>query len=201
MDSTQKNIKSRIVKAGRGRCIFSQDFAQYGTQNAVRLAFFRLVQEGLIIRVAQGIYWYPKIDKELGLGVLFPDTDTIAYAVAARDNARIVPDANAALNMLGFSTQVPANTVYLTSGVGRRINLQIGNGNSILFKHTSNGSLFAYKSKLMLLLVLSIREIGPNLRDDEKELIRKHLSHISEKDYIHDIQFVPGWIRDIFIKL
>ena len=53
----------------------------------------------------------------------------------------------------------------------------------------------------MLLLVLSIREIGPNLRDDEKELIRKHLSHISEKDYIHDIQFVPGWIRNIFIKL
>ena len=201
MDSTQKNIKSRIVKAGRGRCIFSQDFAQYGTQNAVRLAFFRLVQEELIIRVAQGIYWYPKIDKELGLGILLPDTDTIAYAVAARDNAHIVPDANAALNMLGFSTQVPANTVYLTSGVGRRINLQIGNGNSILFKHTSNGSLFAYKSKLMLLLVLSIREIGPNLRDDEKELIRKHLSHISEKDYKHDIQFVPGWIRDIFIKL
>ena len=201
MDSTQRNIKTRIVKGGRGRCIFSQDFAQYGTQNAVRLAFFRLVQEELIIRVAQGIYWYPKIDKELGLGVLFPDTDTIAYAVAARDNARIVPDANAALNMLGFSTQVPANTVYLTSGVGRRINLQIGNGNSILFKHTSNGSLFAYKSKLMLLLVLSIREIGPNLRDEEKELIRKHLSHISEKDYIHDIQFVPGWIRDIFIKL
>ena len=201
MDSTQRNIKTRIVKGGRGRCIFSQDFAQYGTQNAVRLAFFRLVQEELIIRVAQGIYWYPKIDKELGLGVLFPDTDTIAYAVAARDNARIVPDANAALNMLGFSTQVPANTVYLTSGVGRRINLQIGNGNSILFKHTSNGSLFAYKSKLMLLLVLSIREIGPNLRDEEKELIRKHLSHISEKDYKHDIQFVPGWIRDIFIKL
>ena len=179
MDSTQKNIKSRIVKAGRGRCIFSQDFAQYGTQNAVRLAFFRLVQEELIIRVAQGIYWYPKIDKELGLGILLPDTDTIAYAVAARDNAHIVPDANAALNMLGFSTQVPANTVYLTSGVGRRINLQIGNGNSILFKHTSNGSLFAYKSKLMLLLVLSIREIGPNLRDDEKELIRTHLRYIS----------------------
>ncbi|MBR6018397.1 MAG: hypothetical protein IK073_07235 [Paludibacteraceae bacterium] len=167
----------------------------------MRLAFFRLVQEGLIIRVAQGIYWYPKIDKELGLGVLLPDTDTIAYAVAARDNAHIVPDANAALNMLGFSTQVPANAVYLTSGVGRRINLQIGNGNSILFKHTSNGSLFAYNSKLMLLLVLSIREIGPNLRDEEKDIIRTHLSHISEKDYKHDIQFVPGWIRDIFIKL
>ena len=54
---------------------------------------------------------------------------------------------------------------------------------------------------MMLLLVLSIREIGPNLRDEEKDLVRKHLSHISEKDYKHDIQFVPGWIRDIFIKL
>ena len=201
MDSTQNNIRSRIIKAGRGRCVFSQDFAQYGTQNAVRLAFFRLVQEGLIIRVAQGIYWYPKIDKELGLGALLPDTDTIAYAVAARDNAHIVPDANIALNMLGFSTPVPANTVYLTSGVGRRINLQIGNGNSILFKHTSNGSLFAYKSRLMLLLVLAIRELGPNLSDEEKELIRKHLTHISEKEYKHDIQFVPGWIRDIFLQL
>ena len=201
MDSTQNTLRSRIIKAGRGRCVFSQDFAQYGTQNAVRLAFFRLVKEGLIIRVAQGIYWYPKIDKELGLGALLPDTDTIAYAVAARDNAHIVPDANIALNMLGFSTQVPANTVYLTSGVGRRINLQIGNGNSILFKHTSNGSLFAYKSRLMLLLVLAIRELGPNLSDEEKELIRKHLTRISEKEYKHDIQFVPGWIRDIFLQL
>ena len=201
MDSTQQYIKTRITKGRRGRVIFSQDFARYGTQNAVRLAFFRLVQDGVIIRVAQGIYWYPKIDKVLGLGVLLPDTDTIAYAVAARDNAHIVPDANAALNMLGFSTQVPANTVYLTSGVGRRINLHIGNGNSIQFKHTSNGSLFAYKSKIMLLLVLSLREIGPNLRVEEKELIRKHLSHITTKDYKHDIQFVPGWIRDIFIKL
>lgn len=201
MDSTNQHIRQRITKGKRGRIIFSQDFAQYGTQNAVRLAFFKLAQEGLIIRVAQGIYWYPKIEKELGLGVLLPDTDTIAYAVAARDNAHIVPEANTALNMLGFSTQVPANTVYLTSGVGRRINLHIGKGNSILFKHTSDGSLFAYKSKLMLLLVLSLREIGANLRDDEKELLRKHLSHISQKDYEHDIQYVPGWIRDLFIAL
>lgn len=201
MDSTNQHIRQRISKGKRGRIIFSQDFAQYGTQNAVRLAFFKLAQEGLIIRVAQGIYWYPKIEKELGLGVLLPDTDTIAYAVAARDNAHIVPEANTALNMLGFSTQVPANTVYLTSGVGRRINLHIGKGNSILFKHTSDGSLFAYKSKLMLLLVLSLREIGANLRDDEKELLRKHLSHISQKDYEHDIQYVPGWIRDLFIAL
>ena len=201
MDSTQQYIKERITKGKKGRLLFSQDFAQYGTQNAVRLAFFRLVQDGLVIRVAQGIYWYPKMDKVLGLGVLLPDTDTIAYAVAARDNVHIVPDSNAALNMLGFSTQVPANTVYLTSGVGRRINLQIGKGNSILFKHTSDGSLFAYKSKIMLLLVLSLREIGANLREDEKELIRRHLSHISETDYKHDIQFVPGWMRDIFIKL
>ena len=201
MDGTNQYIRSRITKGKRGRIIFSQDFAQCGTQNAVRLAFFKLAQEGLIIRVAQGIYWYPKIEKELGLGVLLPDTDTIAYAVAARDNAHIVPEANAALNMLGFSTQVPANTVYLTSGVGRRINLHIGKGNSILFKHTSDGSLFAYKSKLMLLLVLSLREIGANLRDDEKELVRKHLSHISQKDYEHDIQYVPGWIRDLFIAL
>lgn len=201
MDSTNHYIRQRITKGKRGRIIFSQDFAQYGTQNAVRLAFFKLAQEGLIIRVAQGIYWYPKIEKELGLGVLLPDTDTIAYAVAARDNMHIVPEANTALNMLGFSTQVPANTVYLTSGVGRRINLHIGKGNSILFKHTSDGSLFAYKSKLMLLLVLSLREIGANLRDNEKELVRKHLSHISQKDYEHDIQYVPGWIRDLFIAL
>ena len=201
MDSTNHYIRQRITKGKRGRIIFSQDFAQYGTQNAVRLAFFKLAQEGLIIRVAQGIYWYPKIEKELGLGVLLPDTDTIAYAVAARDNMHIVPEANTALNMLGFSTQVPANTVSLTSGVGRRINLHIGKGNSILFKHTSDGSLFAYKSKLMLLLVLSLREIGANLRDNEKELVRKHLSHSSQKDYEHDIQYVPCWIRELFIAL
>ncbi|MCD8500524.1 MAG: type IV toxin-antitoxin system AbiEi family antitoxin domain-containing protein, partial [Bacillaceae bacterium] len=104
----------------------------FGTSIAVRHALSRLCKSGLILRLAEGIYLYPKIDKELGLGVLYPSIDTIAKAIAKKDKARIVPTGVYALNRLGLSTQVPANAVYLTDGSPRRI--KVGKGKGILFK-------------------------------------------------------------------
>jgi predicted nucleotidyltransferase component of viral defense system len=96
----------------------------------------RTVSSGLLVRLANSIYLYPKKEKEL-YGVKIsgkPTLDEIARAIAKRDKARIVPTGVHALNLLNLSTQVPANVVYLTDGAARRVN--IGNGKGILFKHT-----------------------------------------------------------------
>lgn len=73
-----------------------------------------------------------------------------------------------ALNRLGLSTQIPMNIVFLTNGDPRRI--RISNGHGILFKHSSSGKNFAYKSELMMLIVTAMRTIG-------KENITEEICH------------------------
>ena len=67
-----------------------------------------------------------------------------------------------ALNRLGLSTQMPMNVVFLTNGAPRRI--KIGNGRGILFKHSSSGKNFAYKSELMMLVVTAMHRRKQNYR-------------------------------------
>src|SRR5215469_10585816 len=121
MQSIDDKILANVKKCGRGKVYFVADFALYGEAKAVQKALERLVKSQTLLRLARGIYFYPKIDKELGLGILYPSWDDVATAIAKRDKARIVPTGLYALNRLGLSTQVPANFVYLTDGSPRRI--------------------------------------------------------------------------------
>lgn len=156
-ESTECKIVKRIYGKGRGSVIFQSDFAVCGSPSAIKSAFHRMYSEGILVRLAHGIYYYPKIDTELGLGILYPSIDEIAKAIAKRDKAKIVPTGAYALNRLGLSTQIPMNVVFLTSGTPRRVN--VGNGHGILFKHSSSGKNFNYRSELMMLIVTAMREI------------------------------------------
>ena len=133
--SIEKQIHSLIKKKGRGSFLFASDFTNLGEQKTINKALERLAKEDTIIRVSRGVYYYPKIDKVLGLGVLYPTLEDIAEGIAKRDKARIVPTGIYALNRLGFSTQIPMNIVYLTDGSERKLNLS--NGTSIKFKYTA----------------------------------------------------------------
>lgn len=63
-----------------------------------------------------------------GLGVVYPSFEDVAQYIAKRDRARIVPTGSYALNVLGLSTQVPANVAYLTDGAPRKVKLLSGRG-------------------------------------------------------------------------
>ena len=89
--------------------------------DAVRQALSRLVKDNVLIRLAHGIYLYPKVDA--ALGILYPSTDDIVQAIAKRDKTRIIPTGINALNKLGLSTQVPMKSVYLTDGKPKRYKL------------------------------------------------------------------------------
>jgi len=81
-------------------------------------------------------------------------------------------------NKIGFSTQVPMNAVFLTTGAPRRINIGVGRG--ILFKHSSAGNNFAYRSELMMLIVTAMRAIGEgNLSEEEKGKLKGMLVRIA----------------------
>ena len=91
MASIEDNILTAIQAKGRGSMFFPSDFTSYGEVKAVGKSLERLTAKGEIVRLARGIYLYPKIDTALGLGVLMPSIEQIAETIARRDKARIVP--------------------------------------------------------------------------------------------------------------
>ena len=181
MESTEKKIERNIKRQRRGKLLFASNFALFGNTEAVFKALQRLHKSGLIMRVAHGIYYYPKKDMKYGNTPIPPTIEEIAYGIAKRDKVRIVPTGSYALNVLGLSSQVPANVVFITDGAPRRIS--VGKGKGILFKHTSEARCLAYKSKLLMLIVSALREIGEGKATlQQLEIIKSHLSNISRKN-------------------
>lgn len=196
--STVNKILISIRGKGRGSIVFQQDYAHCGTPAAVKSTFHRMYTDGMLMRLAHGIYYYPKEDKIYGLGVIYPSVEDIALAIAKRDKAKIVPMGAYALNRLGLSTQMPMNVVFLTNGAARQI--KIGNGRGILFKHSSSGKNFAYKSDLMMLVVTAMRTIGEDkLTESELKVLINHVKTVSDSDFNHDIKLAPAWVRKILI--
>lgn len=152
--SIHNQITNSIKARKRGQLIFPNNFLRIGPETAIHQSLSRLVKEGMLLRLAHGIYLYPKRDKELG--VLYPSTEEIAQAIAKKEKIRILPTGSYALNKLGLSTQVPTKVVYLTDGKARK--LAIGKS-TITFKLTMPRKLAA-KGKVSSLVIQALDELG-----------------------------------------
>ena len=197
--STYNSIKERVELSERGTLFFPDSFSALGSSDAVRSALVRLCKNNILIRVAQGIYYYPRIDTKWGSGIIPPSIEEIARGIAMRDKVRIAPTGSYAMYQLGLSTQIPANVVFMTDGSQRRIS--IGKGRGIFFKHSSNMRVFAFQSQLMELIVAAMREIGQdNITNKQITIINTHLAQVDRDDYNHDIQLAPIWVRNTLLK-
>lgn len=197
--SSYKAMEDLVERAEGGTIFVPDDFVACGTPDAVRSGLSRLCRNGRLRRFAKGIYYVPLRDKWDG-SLREPSLDAVAREIARRDNARIIPTGAYALNRLGLSTQVPANIVYITDGSARRLNF--AGGKSMTFRHSSDLGNFAYRSEIMRLAVLAMREIGERqLSDDQVATIKSLITeHVSEQDFVHDIVLAPTWVRKILQK-
>jgi hypothetical protein len=165
-----KEIRNRIVQGSEGRLFVVGDFADLNNDALVTSVLSRLEKDKLLIRLSQGIYLYPIQNR---YGIRKPSIDVIAKAIVDKDKARIIPSGVTALNMLGLSTQVPMNAIYLTNGTPRIVT--VGN-RKILFKKSVPRN-FAYQSKLFPLVVSAMKEMGEeNINDDVVNKLRKILA-------------------------
>ena len=186
-----ESLKSRQ----KGVVIFVSDFSDYGSAESVKKALLRLNEKETIVRLAHGIYLYPKVDKELG--VLFPSTEDIALAIARRDKVRIIPTGVQALNKLGLSTQVPMKLVYLTDGGTR--NIKVGK-RTISFKNTSPKNLFM-KGEISSMVIQALKTIGNSQLDDSTLLKIQNILKKEKKDnIINDAKLAPVWISKILTQ-
>lgn len=193
--SIEGSILKRIKALPKGELLLPADFIDLGSSEAVRLSLFRLEKQGVISRVAQGIYVRPK--ESSYLGKLVPSAEEVAEAIAKRDRIRTVPTGSYALNALGMSTQVPMNIVLLTDGSPREI--RVGK-RKIKFKKTTPKNLLS-KGEISRLVIQALKEIGNGkVTEAEKNKIINLLKRENEKDLKHDMALAPVWIQKIMKK-
>ncbi|MBN7811506.1 type IV toxin-antitoxin system AbiEi family antitoxin domain-containing protein [Algoriphagus sp. H41] len=193
MEATEEKISHQIKAKPRGSLFFPEDFKSCGSDEAVRVALHRMVKNGALDRIAQGIYTLPK-HSDL-IGKVYPSIEEVAQAIAKRDRARIIPTGVYALNALGLSTQVPTKAVYLTDGAARLV--KVGN-RTILFKRTSPKNL-SVKGSLSGLAIQALKSIGKDqVIDTEIEKILFILQKEDSSNLEHDKSLAPAWISKIF---
>jgi hypothetical protein len=191
----ENKIAKEIELHPKGSVLFVDDFLDYGNPESVKKALLRLKEKEILVRLAHGIYLYPKIDKEFG--VLFPSTEDIAKAIARRDKARIVLTGVQALNKLGLSTQVPMKVVYLTDGATR--NIKVGK-RTITFKNTSPKNLLV-KGEISSLVIQALKTIGQSKVDENTiSKIKTLLQKEKIENIINDAKLAPSWINKILTQ-
>ncbi len=196
MQSIHSQIENKISNLKKGTIVFVSDFAEFGTSENVKKVLLRLEKKGLLVRLAHGIYLYPKIDKELG--ILYPSTESIAEAIAKRDKIRIIPTGVYALQQLGISTQIPMNVVYLTDGAPRKI--KVGK-RTITFKKTASKNL-AIKNKILSNIVQGLKEFGKeNITDEIRQKINQALEKVPTETLKEEALNAPVWVRNEVLYL
>lgn len=192
-------VSAEIAGMTPGTVFFPSDLAKVGTKSThVLKVLERETKAGTIIRLAQGVYYYPKTDDKYGLGVIYPSYEEVAERIAERDKVTIIPTGAYALNKLGFSTQVPMNLVYMTDGTSKTI--KMGNGYTIKFVHTTQKNL-AYKNRLLQMLVFALKDIGKdNITEEQTARVRELLQNTPLEQLSDDLGLMPAWIKDFILK-
>jgi hypothetical protein len=137
-----------------------------------------------------GLYDYPRYDEELG-GILAPDVDQVAKAIARKNGWRIQPSGAVAANQLGLSTQVPAQVVYLSSGQSKTY--KVGSVN-LRFKRAAPRELVP-GTDIGALVTQALRHLGKaSVDDDVIESLRRKLPPKSRKRLLGDAKSQESWI-------
>ena len=194
--SVEVLVKNRIIEHGRGWCFTPMSFLDLGNETSIRKALSHLQKQNIIRRLAQGVYDYPKTHDLLG--IIPPDLNEVAKAIAEKNGVQIQPAGAHAANLVGFSTQVPGRIIFLTEGPSRKV--KIGN-QEIIFKKTAKKIMSSAGTKEGL-LIQALKNLG---RDHIDRIVRaqaaKFLKDSSEKEIRNHLIFAPAWIRALVFEI
>ena len=193
MNAERHNItlRERIEALPEDSVLFRSDFPEYHSE-FVGGTLAELTQEGVLVKLAQGVYAKPRRSR---FGLVLPSVDKIVQAIAARDNAEVLPSGMTALNVLGLSTQVPMKYSYLTTGSERIIKLE----NQEIRLKRGVPKNFCYETKLIALLVQALKTLKQqNVGEEELQVIRNLISREPDRSALaKDVDMMPVWMKRI----
>ena len=197
MNTIRPIILDRLRVTGRGQVFTPKDFLDAGSRDATDQALSRLVRAGELQRLGRGLYYYPRVNSNLGIPVA-PDVDQIAQAIGRRTGSRMVPSGAVAANLFGLSTQVPAKFVYSSDGRSRR--LRVGNI-EIQIKHVSPKEL-PPGSPTSAMVFQALRYLGRDAIDARViAKLRAALPTQQKSELLQDTRYTTDWIADVIRQI
>lgn len=194
--SVEEIIKNRISEHGPGWCFTPMHFREIGSDASVRKALSQLEKQQFIRRLTRGLYEYPQ--HHVTLGVVPPDLNKVAKAIAEKDGVLIQPAGAHAANLVGFSTQIPGRIIFLTEASSKRI--KIGN-QEIVFKKTTKKNMIPAGTREGL-LIQALRNLGESYIDNKmRKQIAKFLKDSNEEEIKKNTKFAPAWMRDLIFEI
>lgn len=187
--SAPDRVMNHVRASGRGSVFTPNDFLTVASRSAVDQALSRLVKRGQLRRLAHGLYDFPRMHPKLG--PLSPAPDDVAQALARETGSQVQIAGARAANALGLSTQVPAQSTYLTDGPSRRVVL----GKRVVhLRHASPKHLIAPGSPVGT-VVQALRHVGPVRAADVVQIAARRLSANDKKTLASTTAQAPAWMR------
>lgn len=202
MYGTLTQMRGMLRSWERGRFVFTDDFASLESQGSVRIGLCQLVKDGVLHRIARGIYYYAGITGDINVKTSFvmPSEETIAYAVAERERIRIIPYGDQSARKLGITGMSISSLKYLTDGAPRVINL--AKGRKIYFNHTSEVKMFDFCNETMQMISSAIRALGADMIGErEKQILQEAIRKVPDKEFEKDITIPPAWVQAIMLEI
>ncbi|MBQ8996372.1 MAG: hypothetical protein IJ091_11235, partial [Oscillospiraceae bacterium] len=190
-------ISKRIDEASYGSAFVISDFTDLAEYETAKKTIARLEKNNTLRRVLRGVYDKPMYSSLLQ-EYAAPNPDSIAHAIARNYNWTISASGNTALNLLGLSTQVPANWSYISSGPYK--DYSFGKV-KLTFSHRSDSQVKGMSEKT-LLLIQALKAIGQkNVSNTDILLIRKRISSEEYETVLLETRHTINWVHEVIKEI
>ncbi len=186
-------IRGNIEKAENGSVFVSTDFTDITDKKTVNMGLIRLADEGLIKKILFGVYYKPEYNELLGETVA-PSPNKVAHALARNFGWTIVPCGDTALNLLGLSTQVPSQWVYVSDGAYKEYTFD---NTTIKFKRTTNKEIskVSYKTALT---IQALKALGKeNITEQVISRLKKILTDEEKEKMLAESKSATSWVLEL----
>lgn len=196
MSNLRDKILHRIHGKGRGCVYISKDFLDLGNRAAIDQALSRLVKDGSLRRLGRGLFDFPRVSPKLG--VLSPEPDQVAQAIARKQGGRVQRSGAFAANALGLSTQVPGKRVYVTTSHSSKV--RVGN-QTLTFKQVAPKRVAA-RSSVASTVIQALDFVGKDgVTDSVVNGLRSKLSAADKRRLLKESRYASGWVADAVKKV
>lgn len=186
-------IRGNIERAEAGSVFVSTDFTDITDKKTVNMGLIRLADEGLIKKILFGVYYKPEFSALLGETVA-PSPNKVAHALARNFGWTIVPCGDTALNLLGLSTQVPSQWVYVSDGAYKEYTFD---NTTIKFKRTTNKEIskVSYKTALT---IQALKALGKeNITEQVISRLKKILTDEEKEKMLAESKSATSWVLEL----
>jgi len=176
-----------------GTPVAAKSLLHLGNRAAVDQTLSRLTDRGQLIRAGRGVYLRPITSR---FGTRAPSVEQAVAALARQRGEVIVPSVAAAANGLGFTTQVPVRSVYLTSGRSRTMNL----GKQVVeLRHAPRWQL-ALAHKPAGEAVRALAWLGPEKAEAALKTLKRKLSPATFNELVAAAPQLPTWLARSVVR-